>query len=293
MKTYQLITDSTSDLTQAQLDAAELACINFEYVIGDQTYENDPLYTQLSNKAFYDEIRQGALPTTNQINLHRYQEFFEQYLREGLDVLYLGFSGGLSGSFNNSVMAAEELRHKYPERKILCVDTVCAAAGQGLLVLLAAKKWQAGEPIEAVRDWVEQKKTCLNELFTVNDLNHLKRGGRISPALAFAGSMLNIKPCLLIDRTGHLENVAKIRGRKKAMEWIVEQMQAQCDGAPEDQQVFVVHADCPEDGQTLLQMIQQVYPKLELHLMDLGPVIGAHTGPGLVAVTFLGKERTQ
>lgn len=155
------------------------------------------------------------------------------------------------------------------------------------------KKWQAGEPIEAVRDWVEQKKTCLNELFTVNDLNHLKRGGRISPALAFAGSMLNIKPCLLIDRTGHLENVAKIRGRKKAMEWIVEQMQAQCDGAPEDQLVFVVHADCPEDGQTLLQMIQQVYPKLELHLMDLGPVIGAHTGPGLVAVTFLGKERTQ
>ena len=105
--------------------------------------------------------------------------------------------------------------------------------------------------------------------------------------------MLNIKPCLLIDRTGHLENVAKIRGRKKAMEWIVEQMQAQCDGAPEDQLVFVVHADCPEDGQTLLQMIQQVYPKLELHLMDLGPVIGAHTGPGLVAVTFLGKERTQ
>lgn len=293
MKTYQLITDSTSDLTPKQLKAADVACINFEYVIGQQTYENDPAYTQLSNRAFYNEIRQGALPTTNQINLLRYQEFFEQYLRQGLDVLYLGFSSGLSGSYNNSVMAAAELRQKYPERQILCVDTVCAAAGQGLLVLLAARLQRDGAPITAVRDWTEQKKTCLNEFFTVDDLNHLKRGGRVSPALAFAGSMLNIKPCLLVDRMGRLENVAKIRGRKKALEWVVEQMQQQCDGAPEAPLAFVVHADCPDDGQTLLEMIQKVYPDLELQLMDLGPVIGAHTGPGLVAVTFLGKERTR
>lgn len=293
MEDYQIITDSTCDLTQTQLDAARLACINFEYVIGTKTFENRPDGSQMSNKAFYDEIRAGALPTTNQINLHRYIEAFEPHLAAGKDVLYLGFSGGLSGSFNNSVMAANELQEKYPQRKIFCVDTVCAAAGQGLLVLMAAEQRDKGLDLEALRDWVEQKKTCINEFFTVADLEHLKRGGRISPALAFAGSMLNIKPCLMIDRSGHLENVAKIRGRKKAMDWVVEQMQAQCDGMPEGGRAFVVHADCLEDAQQLQEKIQACYPELQLEIMDLGPVIGAHTGPGLVAVTFLGKERTQ
>lgn len=288
MVTYKIITDSAAILRPDQLERANVDCLNFEYTIDGQNYPDDAAHSKLSLRAFYDLLRAGAMPTTNQINLQRYMDAFERYLQQGQDVLYLCFSSGLSGSFNTSNIAAQELMEKYPGRKVICADTLTATYGQGMLVRRAAALRDAGASIEQVRDWVIGNRFSMNAIFVVDDLNHLKRGGRVSPAVAFAGTMLNIKPCLMIDHEGKLATVAKARGRKKALDWVVENVQAQL---PTGDEIAVVHSDCQEEAEQFRRRLMERYPGFVVSLEDLGPLLGAHTGPNLIGTVFFGNER--
>lgn len=230
--------------------------------------------------------------TTAAVNVAEYQAHLEPILAAGKDVLVLAFSSGLSTTCNSARIAAQELSEAYPERKILVVDTLCASLGQGLLVWYAARMRQSGKSIEEVRDWAEANKLHLCHWFTVDDLHFLKRGGRVSAATAVVGTMLQIKPVLHVDNEGHLINMAKARGRKAALKALVDHME-QTAIDPAGQTVFISHGDCLEDAQFVAQEVSQRFgiPLERIVLNEIGPVIGAHAGPGTVALFFLGKER--
>ena len=214
----------------------------------------------------------------------------EELLQAGRDVLVLAFSSGLSATFQSSKLAVEELSEKYPERKLYTVDTLCASLGQGLLVWYAAQERKKGRTIEEVRDWAEANKLSLCHQFTVDDLHFLKRGGRISATTAVVGSMLQIKPVLHVDNEGHLVNISKARGRRASLKALVDKME-QTAIDPADQTVFISHGDCLEDAQLVAQMVKDRFNVQEVYLNYVGPVIGAHSGPGTLALFYVGVER--
>lgn len=214
----------------------------------------------------------------------------EPFLREGQDILLLVFSSGLSSTYQAAAMAVEELSAQYPERKLAAVDTRCASMGQGLLVYLAAKKRAEGKTMEEVRAWAEEEKFHLCHWFTVDDLMYLKRGGRLNAATALVGTALGIKPVLHIDDDGHLINVGKARGRRGALTALVDRM-AELAVDPEKNPVFISHGDCLDDAKMVEKLVKQRLGVKEVVISYVGPVIGAHTGPGVVALFFLGRER--
>ena len=214
----------------------------------------------------------------------------EPQLQAGRDVLVLAFSSGLSATYNSSAVAAEELREKYPERKIYTVDTLCASLGQGLLVWLAAKERAKGKTIDEVRDWAVGHKLSICHQFTVGDLHFLKRGGRISSTTAFVGSMLQIKPVLHVDNDGKLMTVAKARGRRAALKALVDRMEQTAIDL-RDQTVFISHGDCLEDAQLVAQLVKDRFGVKDVYMNYVGPVIGAHAGPGVLALFYVGVER--
>ena len=220
----------------------------------------------------------------------QYTEALEPLLQEGRDVLVLAFSSGLSATYSSSVIAVEDLREKYPDRKLYTVDTLCASLGQGLLVYLAAQQRAQGKSIEEVRDWAEANKLKLCHQFTVDDLHFLKRGGRISATTAVVGSMLKIKPVLHVDNEGHLINIGKARGRAASLKALVDKME-QTAIDPGDQTVFISHGDCLEDAQMVAQMVRDRFGVQNVYLNYVGPVIGAHSGPGTLALFYVGIER--
>jgi DegV family protein with EDD domain len=244
----------------------------------------------MDTKAFYDKMRSGGIAKTAAINPDGFIGRFEEYLKDGVDILYLGFSSGLSTTYNSGVLAANALSEKYPDRKILCVDTLCASAGQGLLLKMAIDKKESGATIEETRDYIESKKLNLCHWFTVDDLVYLKRGGRVSAATAFVGNMLGIKPVMHVDNAGHLVNVSKVRGRKTA---ILEMAKKYGELHLEDDvdYVYISHGDCLADAEFLAKTIEEKYGKKTQIITFVGPVIGAHSGPGTLALFFLGKER--
>jgi DegV family protein with EDD domain len=244
----------------------------------------------MDTKEFYDKMRQGGVAKTSAINPDGFMSLFEGYLSDGVDVLYLGFSSGLSTTYRSGVLAANALMEKHPERKILCVDTLCASAGQGLLLKMAIDKKESGATIEETRDYIESKKMNICHWFTVDDLVYLKRGGRVSATTAFVGNMLGIKPVMHVDNEGHLVNVAKVRGRRAAISALFEKLAATADADLPDL-VYISHGDCMADAELLASMIKDKCGRETEIITDVGPVIGAHSGPGTLALFFFGKER--
>ncbi len=290
MRDYVIITDSCCDLSEQLANDAGLYVIPMVMTISGKEYKNYLDEREISSKAFYDRLRAGETASTSALNMDTFLSVFGEFLEQGKDILYLAFSSGLSGTYHVSTLAAEELAQKYPESRIFCCDTLCASMGEGLLVYLAGKKKQSGASIEEVRDFVEQNKLNLCHWFTVDDLNHLKRGGRVSATTAFVGSLLNIKPVLHVDDEGHLINIGKARGRRAAVSSLFEHMKETAVN-PSEQTVFISHGDCEEDALALKEMIEKEFSPKEIQINPIGPVIGAHSGPGTLALFFLGSKR--
>ncbi len=289
-KDYAVITDSTADLSPELVRELDVEIIPLQFVIDDHTYLNYPDGRELSEKAFYQMLRQQKTATTVQVNASRFVEFFEPILQQGRDILYIAFSSGLSGTYHSSLMAREELQEKYPERRIYICDSLAASMGEGLLVYHAVMEKRKGKDISEVYQWVEDHKKNLCHWFTVDDLYHLKRGGRVSSATALVGTMLGIKPVLHVDDEGHLVNVDKVRGRRQSLQAMAEKMRQTCTH-PENQMVFISHGDCLEDAQALADMVRERMQVKDIVIHYIGPVIGAHSGPGTVALFFLGTKR--
>ena len=290
MKDYIIITDSSCDLTPALASEAQIEVIPLQLTMEGKEYRNLLDGSDIDPKTFYTKLRGGVTASTSAVNPDVFSEVFKKILNQGKDILYLGFSSGLSSTFHASTIAAEELMQEYSDSKIYCVDTLAASLGQGLLVFLAAEKKKAGAAIEEVRDFVEQNKLHLCHWFTVDDLNHLKRGGRVSATTALVGTMLNIKPILHVDDEGHLINVGKVRGRKASIESLLSHMKESAIN-PSQQTVFISHGDCEEDALTLKKMVEKEFSPKRIEINTIGPVIGAHSGPGTLALFFLGDKR--
>ena len=287
MNNYVLLTDSCCDLTKEQLAALDVQYLPLELIMDD----GDPVYgDELDIKDFYTRLRQKGSVTTSAISFERFMEFFEGFLREGKDVLYLGFSSGLSGTYNAAFVASQELAEKYPERKVLTVDTLCASLGQGLFVHLAAKERLAGKSIDELYTWAKDNRLHLCHWFTVDDLFFLKRGGRVNAATAVMGTMLSIKPVLHVDFKGKLVNVSKARGRKASLDTLVENMKKTIVN-PETQVTYICHGDCIADAEYVAERMKSELGIPEVIIGYTGPVIAAHSGPGTLAVFYMGTER--
>lgn len=287
MNNYVILTDSSCDLSAKTMEQYGIESIALEVNIdGIGTKYNN----ELDIKEFYDLVRAKTDVKTSAINIERFKEFFKKYLDEGKDVIYLGFSSGLSATYMNGKNACEELSEEYPDRKIVAIDTLCASRGQGLLVTLAAIKKNEGATYEEIVKYVEDTKLHLCHWFTVDDLFFLKRGGRVSAATAVLGTVLSIKPVMHVDNDGHLINVAKVRGRRASITAMVDKV-AETGIEPDSQLMYICHGDCIEDAQLLSDMIKEKYPNCEIMIDYTGPVIGAHSGPGTLAIFYIGTER--
>lgn len=290
MSEYVLITDSSADLSQEMVQELGVTVLPLSFTIQGKTYRNYPDNREMDLPLFYDMLRAGELATTSAVNVAEYTQAVEPILQEGKDVLILAFSSGMSSTYQASVLAAGELREKYPDRKIYTVDTLCASLGQGLLVYLAAQEQRKGKSIEEVRDWAEETKLHLCHQFTVDDLHFLKRGGRISATTAVVGSMLQIKPVLHVDNEGHLINIGKARGRQASLKALVDKMEKTVTEEGR-KTVFISHGDCRKDAVTVADMVRERFGTQDIRINFVGPVIGAHSGPGTLALFYLGTER--
>ena len=287
MNKYVIVTDSSSDLTRDIINDPEVIYLQLDVLMdGEPSRAN----CDVDIKDFYAKLRSKKNATTSAVNIDKFIETFDKYLSEGYDVLYLGFSSGLSGTFNAGFVAAKELAEKYPERKVFAVDTLAASLGEGLLVYHAVNMKNGGADIESVRDYVEENKLKLCHWFTVDDLFFLKRGGRINTATAIVGSMLSIKPVLHVDNKGRLISVSKARGRRAALDALFDKMKETAI-EPEKQVVFISHGDSEEDAKYLADRIKTELGSPEVVISYVGPVIGAHSGPGTIALFYLGCER--
>jgi DegV family protein with EDD domain len=247
--------------------------------------------SSLDLSEFYAFLREKKSASTAAVNIDSFIEIMTPILEAGKDILYLGFSSGLSSTYASGKLAADELMEKYPDRKIYTVDTLAASLGQGLLVYLAAKRRLAGESIEAVRDFVENTKLNLCHWFTIDDLFFLKRGGRVSGTTAVVGTMLGIKPVMHVDNEGHLINVAKARGRRASVDALFDKAKNTMIGERANSSVFISHGDCIEDAEYLAERIKNEIGVKEVRIAYVGSVIGSHSGPGTLALFFLGSER--
>lgn len=290
MPDFVILTDSSADLSAEMAQKLNVEVLPLGFVMDNQTYRNYPDNREMDPHVFYERLRSGDVATTTALNVAEYTEALEPLLQAGKDVLILAFSSGLSTTYNSSRLAVEELSAKYPERKLYTVDTLCASLGQGLLVWYAARERERGHSIEEVRDWIEEHRLNVCHQFTVDDLYFLKRGGRISAATAVVGSMLQIKPVLHVDDEGHLINIGKVRGRQAALKALVERMEETALDSG-SLTVFISHGDCLEDARAVADMVKKRFGVEEVYINYVGPVIGAHSGPGTVALFYAGTER--
>ena len=291
MREYKILTDSTTDLSPQLVAQTGVTVLPMTYTIGEKSYRNDPEETDLSSGDFYDMLRGGAMSTTSQINVETFREVAGKMARDGFDVLYVGFSSGLSGTFNSARIAFEDLSAEYPEHKFLAVDSLCASMGEGLLVYHAAQQQKAGRSIEETARWLEENKLHLAHWFTVDDLMFLFRGGRVSKTAAWAGTMLNIKPVMHVDDEGHLIPLEKVRGRKKSLNALVDHMEKSAVQPIDQQMVFITHGDCLEEAEYVAEQVKERFGVKEIVINYVDPVIGAHSGPGTMALFFLADKR--
>ena len=284
---------STVDLPYSYMESRDIPVLFYTYVVDGVEYDDDMGRDPEALPRFYRFIREGKLPQTSQINVAAYMEFFERLLQKG-DLLHIAFTSGQSGSVHNAFLAAEELRQKYPERKLVVIDSLCSSSGYGLLVDSAADLRDQGKSLEEVEQWVLAHRNRVHHQFFSSDMTQFRRTGRVSGAAATVATVLNICPIMRLDDTGSIKAYSKVRGKKKAVEVTVETM-AQCaeGGADYDGKCFVCHSQCPQDAQLLIDAIEQRFPRLKgrIRLCDIGTIIGSHAGPGTVAVFFYGNER--
>jgi len=287
---YVIMTDSGCDLPASLAEEMQLCVLPLTVYLDDETFHNYLDGREIGFHEFYEKLKGAKNVKTSAINQGTFMEAMEEYLAAGTDVLYLGFSSGLSGTFNAGLLAANELAEKYPERKIYAVDTLCASMGQGLFVYHCWQQKQAGKTIEEVRDFAEKLVPQLCHWFTVNDLMFLKRGGRVSAATAIVGSALAIKPVMHVDDEGHLIKTGVARGRKASIRALVAEMEKLAID-PAGQHVFISHGDCEDEAKYMAELIREKFGVKDFTINYVGPVIGAHSGPGTLALFFLGKNR--
>ena len=289
MNNYVITTDNNADLPEEFYKEHQIGCTYFSYTLDGKEYTKENF---LPVEEFYSKMRAGSMPTTSQVNPERVRALFEPYLKEGKDILHIAFSSGLSGTFNSCRIAAQELMEEYPERKIRVVDSLAASLGQGLLVYLAQRRKEEGADFDSVAQWTEEHKKNIVHLFTVDDLNHLYRGGRVSRTTAILGGMLNIKPILHVDDEGKLIPIGKVRGRKKSLLELVTLMDTKIGSyAKSCDTIFISHGDCPEDAQFVADLIKERFGYENFMIDYIGATIGAHSGPGTVALFYMGDHR--
>ena len=283
---FKIVTDSACDLSAEMIEALDLGIAALSVELDGRAYAEG----EMTPKELYDHLRSGKLPKTSAVNPELWADAMRPALENGQDVLTLVFSSALSATCQNAFIAAEELRGEFPDRKLIVIDSLSAAIGLGLLVHTAAKLRDAGKSIEETAAWIEAHKLNVCHWVTVEDLMHLKRGGRVSAATAVVGTMLNIKPIIRVDDNGRLESLAKCRGRKAALNYLLDRMAESFD--PEiDDTVFIGHGDCMEDAKYLEQKVRERFGGQSVHSNYIGAVVGAHTGPGVAVLFFYGKKR--
>lgn len=288
MNQFYIFTDSACDIKPEILQEWGVGSLSLNFRFnGDETLYSD---NSMPIGEFYNKMREGMVAKTSAVNSETFAQAFDKILAEGNDLLYLGFSSGLSTTFNSGRLAAEQMREKYPERKIIVIDTLAASAGFGLLVYLAVQKKNEGASIEETAEYAKSLIFRLCHWFTVDDLVYLKRGGRVSPTAAFVGNMLGIKPVLHVDNEGHLINMSKVRGRKTALNALASKI-GELEADIENYPIFISHGDCMADVEILKKMILDKYGKEVKLVTDVGAVIGAHAGPGVMALFFIARER--
>lgn len=287
---YRIITDATSDLPAELAAQRGVDVIPMSLELGGRTTVYVPGGGDITPEDFYAALRAKKPAYTSQINPQVYAQSFERHLREGKDVVYLCFSSGISATIQAARLAAQELEEKYPGRAVRCVDSLCASVGEGFLALAAAEARERGMSLDALCAWLEEKRGKVVHWFTVDDLDALHRGGRVSAAAAVMGGALQIKPVLHVDDAGFLVPVEKVRGRRRSLLAMAERMDAAW--TPEEgRRVLIGHGDAPEDAAFLAARVREAHPEAEVSLWPIGPVIGAHTGPGVVALFFWGAWR--
>lgn len=284
---YVFMTDASCDLSEKQVDEIGVEVIPMEFQIEEHSYLHYPDCRMMSLDEFYDKIREGAYPKTTQVNYDTFMNYFEPYLKAGKDILYTGISTGLSGTYNTCMIAVNELREKYPKRKIVVIDSACDSAGLGYLVYRAGKKYKEGADIDEVAQFIEDIKLKICHWFVVDDLEQLKKGGRISSVAATFGKALQIKPLISVDDTGKLVNVSKIRGKSNVVNALVSKLKRDADDMKKET-IFIAHAANPEGAKELKKAVKG-YCK-EVQICEIGPVIGSHVGTGMLALLFLGKR---
>lgn len=287
MSNYQIITDSGCDLPLEMRQQLDVNMVSLTLQFRGKELQ-DSVGEDITS--LYEGLRAGEVASTSAVNPDTWSGIMEAALQAGKDVLVLAFSSGLSTTYQSAVIASQDLKEKYPQRRIRVVDTRSASLGQGLLVWYACQKRDEGMTLDQLADWVEETKYRLCHWFTVDDLMYLKRGGRVSAATAIVGTMLGIKPVLHMDDEGHLINVGKARGRKASIEALAEKL-GQLGLPGQNKKVFICHGDCLEDAKRLEAIVKEKYGVEEAFIGYTGAVIGSHSGPGTLALFFLGEKR--
>jgi DegV family protein with EDD domain len=288
---YVLITDSTTDLPPDIAEKLGLTIVPYIFILDGQEYFNHLDHRTLPIKDFYGLLHSGKSASTSLVTEQRYIDTFEPFLQEGKDIIYMCLSSGLSSSYSQSLLAADTLREKYPERKLAMIDSLSASLGQGMLAWYAFKAREQGKGFDEAAAYLETLAKKIVMWIRADDLQHLRRGGRVSGAAAFMGTMLSIKPMIHVNDEGRLVPVAKMRGKGKSLEFLTDQLAAvQVDEAPH-QAVFISHADALDEAEELKKMVLERFGERDIIINDIGPVIGAHTGPGTIIMTFVGKTR--
>ncbi|MEC4175869.1 DegV family protein [Adlercreutzia sp. R7] len=288
---FAIVTDSSSNLPEDIIDQYDLAVLPLTFMVDGEEYRSYLKGEKTDLSQFYTMMRDGKVITTSLPNLKESRETIEALLKEGRDVLYLGFSSGLSGTYQAIELLLTELGGLYPDRTVCAVDTLAASLGEGLLVYYAARMRDEGKSIQEVRNWVEEHKLHLAHWFTVDDLMFLFRGGRVSRTSAWAGTLLNIKPVMHVDDEGHLIPLEKVRGRKKSLKALVDHMEQTANAPVAEQTVFITHGDCLEDAEYVADLVRERFGVTDILINWVDPVIGAHSGPGTMALFFLASER--
>ncbi|MDY5956979.1 MAG: DegV family protein [Frisingicoccus sp.] len=286
---YVITTDTCCDLPKDYLKEKEIEEVSLYYNMNGSVYGNDQ---EMDIKEFYDRMRGGEMPTTMAANPEELEEMFEKYLSAGKSVLHLAFSSELSSSCGNAMVAARELNEKYTDNKVIVIDTLAASLGQGLMVYKAEELRQNGKTIDETATWLEENKLHFCHQFTVDDLNHLYRGGRVSKLTAVAGTIIQIKPILHVSDEGKLVPIGKARGRKKSLTALVDNMQRTM-GSYRDKNdiVFISHGDALEDAEYVANLVKERFGIEKFLINPVSPTIGAHSGPGTIALFYMGEKR--
>lgn len=286
---YLITTDNMADLPEEYLKEKQLLTMSLTYLMDGQTYNSE---NSLPYQEFYKKMREGCMPTTSQINPQEAKEKLTEFLKINKNIIHIAFSGGLSGTFNSVRLAAQELMEERPDCKITVIDSLAASMGEGLLIYKALEQQEAGLSYEEMVEWIESNKLHVCHYFTVDDLFHLYRGGRVSKAAAVLGTMINLKPVLHVDDEGHLIPLSKVRGRKKSLNALVDGMEKQMGSWREKNDIiFLSHGDCYEDALYVQEQIKKRFGIEKFMISPVGPTIGAHSGPGTVALFFMGEAR--